>query len=148
MTSPFLTSVEPSPPPPPPPAAPSTPSSTPAPQLAPQGANIGGSDVFDLAMSWRGYRINKMCNALSRPQERDAYKADEEGFMARFALTDAEKEMVRARDFAALLAAGGNIYFLIKLGVVTGNGLYRMGAAMRGETYEQFLATRNDPGAT
>ena len=145
MTSPFLTSVEPPPPPPaPPPAAPSTPTL----QFAPHGANISGSDVFDLAMSWRGYRINKMCNALSRPQERDAYKADEEGFMARFALTEAEKNLVRARDFGGLLAAGGNIYFLIKLGVVTGNGLYKMGAAMRGETYEQFLATRNDPGAT
>jgi protocatechuate 4,5-dioxygenase, alpha chain len=32
--------------------------------------------------------------------------------------------------------------------VVTGNGLYMMGARMRGESYEQFLATRNDRGAT
>jgi protocatechuate 4,5-dioxygenase alpha chain len=55
---------------------------------------------------------------------------------------------VRARDFSGLLQAGGNIYFLIKLGVVTGNGLYRIGATMRGESYEQFLATRNDAGAT
>jgi protocatechuate 4,5-dioxygenase, alpha chain len=46
------------------------------------------------------------------------------------------------------VAAGGNIYFLLKLGVVTGNGLYKMGAAMRGESYEQFLATRNNAGAT
>ena len=38
--------------------------------------------------------------------------------------------------------------FLLKLGVVTGNGLYKMGARMRGESYEQFLATRNDAGAT
>ena len=51
---------------------------------------------------------------------------------------------MRARDFPGLLAAGGNIYFLLKLGVVTGNGLYDMGAKMRGETYEQFLATRNE----
>jgi protocatechuate 4,5-dioxygenase alpha subunit len=112
------------------------------------GAKIAGSDVFDLAMSWRGYRINKMCNALSQPQERDAYKADEEAFMERFKLTAQEKELVRARDFGGLLQAGGNIYYLLKLGVVTGNGLYKMGAAMRGETYEQFLATRNDSGAT
>jgi protocatechuate 4,5-dioxygenase alpha subunit len=117
------------------------------PQLAP-GAKIADSDVFDLAMSWRGYRINKMCNALSRPDERAAYQADEEGFMARFSLTDEERNLVRARDFSGLLQAGGNIYFLLKLGVVTGNGLYKMGATMRGESYEQFLATRNDSGAT
>ena len=116
-------------------------------QLQPD-AKIGGADVFDLAMSWRGLRINKMCNALSQPQERAAYQADEEAFMARFRLTEEEKTLVRARDFAGLLQAGGNIYFLLKLGVVTGNGLYKMGASMRGESYEQFLATRNDAGAT
>jgi len=117
-------------------------------QLAAGGAKIADSDVFDLAMSWRGLRINKMCNALSMPHERDGYKADEEAFMARFNLTGDERILVRTRDFGGLLAAGGNIYFLLKLGVVTGNGLYRMGANMRGESFEQFLATRNDPGAT
>jgi protocatechuate 4,5-dioxygenase, alpha chain len=116
-------------------------------QLQP-GATIADSHVFDLALSWRGYRINKMCNALAQASERAAFKADEEAFMARFGLTEAEKQLVRARDFSGLLAAGGNIYFLIKLGVVTGNGLYVMGAKMRGESYEQFLATRNDSGAT
>jgi protocatechuate 4,5-dioxygenase alpha subunit len=116
-------------------------------QLAP-GAKIGDADVFDLAMSWRGYRINKMCNALSQPGERAQFQADEETFMARFGLSDGEKKLVRARDFGGLLQAGGNIYFLLKLGVVTGNGLYKMGASMRGESYEQFLATRNDAGAT
>jgi protocatechuate 4,5-dioxygenase alpha subunit len=116
-------------------------------QLRP-GAAIADSSVFDLAMSWRGYRINKMCNALAQAAGRAAFKADEEAFMARFGLSEEERQLVRARDFPGLLAAGGNIYFLIKLGVVTGNGLYVMGAKMRGESYEQFLATRNDSGAT
>jgi protocatechuate 4,5-dioxygenase, alpha chain len=116
-------------------------------QLRP-GAKIADSSVFDLGVSWRGYRINKMCNALSQASERAAFKADEEAFMARFGLTEEEKQLVRARDFSALVASGGNIYFLIKLGVVTGNGLYAMGAKMRGESYDQFLATRNDSGAT
>jgi protocatechuate 4,5-dioxygenase alpha chain len=116
-------------------------------QLKP-GAKIADSSVFDLAMSWRGYRINKMCNALSQAANRDAFKRDEEAFMAAYQLTGDEKQMVRKRDFPGLLASGGNIYFLLKLGVVTGNGLYKMGATMRGESYEQFLATRNDSGAT
>ncbi len=113
-------------------------------QLEP-GARIGGSLVFDLRLSWRGLRINTMCNALSKPHEREAYKADEEAFMEHFALTQDERAMVRARDFSGLLEAGGNIYYLMKLGAVTGHGLYRMGARMRGETYEEFLATRNVP---
>ena len=116
-------------------------------QLTP-GVRIQGSEVFDLASSWRGYRINKMCNALSQAAGREAFQRDEEGFMAAFHLDDEQKRLVRARDFSGLLAAGGNIYFLLKLGAVTGNGLYKMGARMRGESYEQFLATRTDPGAT
>ncbi len=63
--------------------------------------------------------------------------------MSRFALTEAEKALVRKRDFRGLIEAGTNIYFLLKIGAVTGNGLYRMGAQMRGESYEAFLATRN-----
>jgi protocatechuate 4,5-dioxygenase alpha subunit len=116
-------------------------------QLSP-GAKIADSHVFDLAMSWRGYRINKMCNALSGSGNRDLYRQDEEAFMERYGLTGQEKNLVRARDFSGLLEAGGNIYFLLKLGVVTGWGLYQMGAQMRGESHEEFLATRNDRGAT
>jgi protocatechuate 4,5-dioxygenase alpha chain len=113
-------------------------------QLTP-GIRIQGSEVFDLASSWRGYRINKMCNALSQAANREAFKRDEEAFMQAYQLTEEEKRLVRERDFGGLLASGGNIYFLLKLGVVTGNGLYMMGAKMRGE---QFLATRNNAGAT
>lgn len=109
---------------------------------------IGGSEVFDLTVSWRGYRLNKMCNALSDAANRAAYKQDEEAFMERFGLTEEERNLVRARDFSGLLEAGGNIYFLLKLGAVTGNGLYQMGAKMRGESHEEFLATRNERGAT
>lgn len=114
----------------------------------PPGTRIQGSEVFDLAQSWRGYRINKMCNALSQAHNRAAFQRDEEAFMAAHGLIEPERQLVRERDFTGLLAAGGNIYFLLKLGVVTGNGLYKMGAKMRGESYEQFLATRNDAGAT
>ena len=116
-------------------------------QLTP-GVRIQGSEVFDLASSWRGLRINKMCNALSQAHNREAFKRDEEAFMAAWNLTEEEKQLVRERDFTGLLEAGGNIYFLLKLGVGTGNGLYMMGAKMRGESYEEFLATRNDKGAT
>lgn len=63
--------------------------------------------------------------------------------MARFGLSDEEKHLIRKRDFAGLIDAGLNIYWMLKLGSVTGNSLYRMGAQMRGESYEQFLSTRS-----
>ena len=104
---------------------------------------IADTSIFDLRASRRGYRLNKMCGSLCEPKNRDAFKRDEEGYMARFYLTDSEKELVRKRDFAGLIHAGLNIYFMLKLGSVTGHSLYRMGAQMRGESYEDFLATRN-----
>jgi protocatechuate 4,5-dioxygenase alpha chain len=84
-----------------------------------------------------------MCAALCSPAEREAFKRDEEAFMARFALTEDEKNLIRKRDFKGLIEAGMNIYAMLKIGSATGNSLYRMGAQMRGESYEAFLSTRN-----
>jgi protocatechuate 4,5-dioxygenase alpha chain len=108
---------------------------------------IPGTYVFDGRLSRQGYRINKLCISLTTDETRAAFKADEEAYMAKFGLTEDEKRLVRARDFLGLIRNGGNIYMLLKLGAVTGNGLYAMGAQQRGETLQQFLATRNVKGA-
>ena len=63
--------------------------------------------------------------------------------MSRFSLTEEEKNLIRKRDFKGLIEAGMNIYAMLKIGSATGNSLYRMGAQMRGESYEAFLSTRN-----
>ncbi len=104
---------------------------------------IADTSIFDLRLSRRGARLNRMCAALCSPAEREAFKRDEEAFMARFALTEEERTLLRRRDFKGLIEAGMNIYAMLKIGSASGNSLYRMGAQMRGETYEQFLATRN-----
>jgi protocatechuate 4,5-dioxygenase alpha subunit len=104
---------------------------------------IPDTSIFDLRLSRRGVRLNRMCAALCDPGNRDAFKADEETFMTRFRLSEDEKALIRKRDFAGMIEHGMNIYFMLKIGSVTGNSLYRMGAQMRGESYEEFLATRN-----
>ena len=88
-----------------------------------------------------------MCAALCSPAEREAFKRDEEAFMERFGLTAEEKDLIRRRDFKGLVEHGMNIYFMLKIGSATGNSLYRMGAQMRGERYEDFLKTRKISGA-
>ena len=103
---------------------------------------IPDTTVFDLRKSAQGLRLNKLCGSLCDPRNREAFKADEEAYMARFRLTEREKDLIRQRDFAGMIDAGMNIYWMLKIGAVTGNSLYRMGAQMRGETYEAFLATR------
>lgn len=116
------------------------------PQLDPTRP-IPDTRVFDLSESRKGYRINKMCNSLTVEANRAAYKADEEAYLNTHGLTDSEKNLIRRRDWAGLNEAGGNIYYLLKLGFVVGHGLYRMGAQMRGEAFEDFLASRKAKGA-
>ena len=88
-------------------------------------------------------RLNRLCFSLCDPKNRDAFKADEEGYFDKFGLSEDERKLIRARDFKGLIEAGTNIYALLKIGSATGHSLYRMGAQMRGETFEAFLATRN-----
>lgn len=108
---------------------------------------IPDTSIFDLRVSRRGYRLNKLCASLCSPANRQAFKQDEAGYLAGFHLSEEEKNLIRRRDFAGMIDAGMNIYFMLKIGSVTGNGLYKMGAQMRGESYEQFLGTRNIKGA-
>ena len=104
---------------------------------------IPDTTIFDLRASRRGLRLNRMCGSLCSPENREAFKRDEEAYMARFGLSEEEKDLIRRRDFTGMIHAGMNIYWMLKIGSVTGNSLYRMGAQMRGETYEEFLSTRN-----
>jgi len=108
---------------------------------------IADTSIFDLRLSRRGFRLNKLCASLCSPANREAFKRDEEAYLARHALTEPERALIRRRDFQGLIEAGTNIYFLLKIGSVTGTGLYKMGAQMRGESYEAFLATRHSRGA-
>jgi gallate dioxygenase len=55
--------------------------------------------------------------------------------------------MVRDLDWPALIAYGASFFCLEKLGRVKGVSNPEMVAAMRGETLERFLKTRNVPGA-
>jgi protocatechuate 4,5-dioxygenase, alpha chain len=80
--------------------------------------------------------------SLAEPENRERFKADESAYMAGFDLTEAEKELVRCRDWAGLLAAGGSIYVLLKLAGTVGQNLLQMGAQMRGESFEAFMKER------
>jgi len=109
---------------------------------------IPGTYVFDHTRSRLGYELNKLAHSLTDAANREAFRNDEEGYMARYKLSEAQKEAIRSRDWLALTKQhGGNIYYIYKLGAATGAGLYHMGAQMRGETYEQFLETRGAKGA-
>lgn len=103
---------------------------------------IAGTTVFTGARSRQGYRINKFAMSLTDEANRSAFRADERAYMKSCDLTDAEIDLVAKRDWKGLIAAGGNIYVLIKVGGAVGQNLLQMGAQMRGESLEQFMQTR------
>jgi len=106
---------------------------------------IPGTLVFTGARSRQGYRINKFAMSLTEPANRDAFKADEAGYMRRFDMTDREIDLVRKRDWKGLVEAGGNIYVLIKVGGTVDENLLKMGAQMRGQSLDEFMNTRPGP---
>jgi protocatechuate 4,5-dioxygenase alpha chain len=104
--------------------------------------------VFDLEMSARGIRLNKLAASLQQEESRGAFKTDTESYMKKFGLSDAERQLIRNEDWLNLVKAGGNIYNIIRIASVLGTGLYPMGAQQLGLTHEDFLRTRNVKGAT
>ena len=109
---------------------------------------IEDTNIFGAEQTRRGYRLNKFAMSLVKPDNREAFLADEEAALAASDLTQQEKQLIRDRDWRAILEDhGGNIYMIMKIGAVVGAGLYQIGAHQRGETYEEFLATRNAAGA-
>ena len=99
---------------------------------------LQGTYLFDLTTSAKALRLNRFLHGLTAAQNRAIFKAG---------LTAEERRMVRELDWAALVRYGASFFCLEKLGRVKGVSNPEMVAAFRGETLEEFLKTRNVPGA-
>ena len=88
-------------------------------------------DLFDEQTATRGIRLNKAAYSLKDEHQRDLFQRDEEAWMEQFALTDQEKELMRARDWIGLWRAGMTIYVMVKLSGVTDTPLPEIGKQMR-----------------
>jgi gallate dioxygenase len=108
---------------------------------------LTGTYPFTLARSVKSYRLNKFLHDLIDPEQRAKFLGDEEAAYEDAALTAEERDMVRRRDWRAMIHYGVSFFMLEKLGAVIGVSNLHIYAAMRGETLEQFQKTRNAPGA-
>jgi gallate dioxygenase len=109
--------------------------------------SLKGTYLFDLERSARGLRLNRFLHGLTRPESRALFKQDPEAAFEKAGLDAGERRMVRSLDWAALIRYGASFFCLEKLARVSGVSNPEMVAAFRGETLEQFLETRNVPGA-
>ncbi len=109
---------------------------------------IPGTDPFDGALAMRGYAINAMCFSFNTAENRAAFSKDEEAYMAKFNLTEPQKQAVRDRDVLAMLDAGGNVYYLAKLAGIFGLNVQDLGALQTGKSLEAFKAALLAQGET
>lgn len=107
---------------------------------------IPGTTLFDGAQARKGYALNRMCFSFNDAANRDAFLRDEEGYCARFRLTPEQREAVRARNVLAMIAAGGNVYYLAKLAGIFGLDVQDLGAQQTGMSKDAFKAKLVDAG--
>jgi len=118
-------------------------------QAAHIGAQLAGIEAlpgtypFTLALSVKAYRINHFLHDLVLPERRAAFLQAPEAEFQRAGLSDEERDLIRRRDWRALIHYGVIFFMLEKLGAVIGVSNLHIYAAMRGESLEQFQATRN-----
>jgi len=109
--------------------------------------NIKGVYPFTVLRSQRSFRINRFLHELIVPEHRRRFKEDAETLFQEWDLTEEERTLIRNRDWRGLIRYGTSFFMLEKLGAVVGTSNLHIYAAMRGQPLEEFLKTRNAPGA-
>ena len=102
--------------------------------------DIPGTVVFDATQSRLGYHLNMFCMSLMKAENRAAFKADERSYLQRFAMTDAQRDAVIARDYNRMIELGGNIYFLAKIGATDGFSFQNLASKMTGVPEDDYKA--------
>ena len=108
--------------------------------MTPTTRKIEGTTPFDGDMARKGYALNKMCFSFNSAENRAEFKSDEEAYMAKYQLTEAQKAAIRSRQVLTLIAAGGNAYYLAKFAGIFGLDMQDIGAQQTGMSKDEFKA--------
>ena len=100
--------------------------------------DIPGTRVYTAKRARKGYHLNQFAMSLMKPENRDAFRADEAGYLDKWELTPEQKAAVLARDYNAMLDEGGNIYFMAKLFSTDGKSFQFAAGSMTGMTQEEY----------
>lgn len=107
---------------------------------------IPGTTLFDGDMARKGYALNKMCFSFNSEENRQAFLADREGYCAKYGLNEEQTKAVMDLNVLAMLAAGGNAYYIAKLGGIYKLDMQDVGAQQTGMTKEAFIAKLVEAG--
>lgn len=102
--------------------------------------DIPGTTIFDGGMARIGYALNKMCYSFNSQENREAFLKDGDAYCRKYGLNEAQCAAVASKNVLAMLAAGGNAYFLAKFGGIFGLDMQDIGAQQTGMTKDEFKA--------
>lgn len=108
--------------------------------------DIPGTHVFTAVRARQGYHLNQFAMSLMKAENRTLWKADEVAYLEKWGMTDGQKAAVLARDYNALLALGGNIYFLSKIFATDGLSFVQAVSSMTGASVEEYQAMMSAGG--
>ena len=109
--------------------------------------SIDGTYAFDLRTAVDKIRLNRFFWNMREPHYRAQFQADETAACRDAGLTDAEATLVHERDWIGLIRNGANFFVLEKFARLVGETNLEVYASMRGETFDEFMATRLVPDA-
>jgi protocatechuate 4,5-dioxygenase alpha chain len=101
---------------------------------------IAGTTVFDSKQARKGYALNKMCFSFNDAANRAEFRRDEAAYCAKFGLDAEQRKAIADRNVLALLAAGGNVYYLAKFAGIFGLDVQDIGAQQTGMSKDAFKA--------
>lgn len=94
--------------------------------------DIPGTIVFDSDQATKGYHLNQFCISLRLAPNREAFKADPEGYIDQFPMTPEQRSAALNQEWNLLLELGGNIYYTSKLAAYHGINFQNLAGLMTG----------------
>ena len=100
--------------------------------------DVPGTTLFDAEQSRKGYHLNQFCMSLMTADNRERFKGNQRAYVDEWPMTEEQKQAVLTLDLNRAIAAGGNIYFLAKLGATHGKSFQQMAGSMTGMTETEY----------
>ena len=101
---------------------------------------VPGTTIFDADQARKGYHLNQFSMSLMKPENRERFLADQAAYLDEWPLTAVQRQAVLDMDLNTMIAEGGNIYFLSKIGATHGLSFQQMAGSMTGMTEDEYRA--------
>ena len=77
--------------------------------------DVPGTYILDSRSYRKGYHLNMFCMSLNDAECRAEFAADENAYLAKFPMTQEQRQAVLDRDYIRLLQLGANVYYTFKI---------------------------------